>query len=99
MTKTLIAEEQYKILAGIAKTTGCRARPDYSGRGMYGATCFGVTGTPRGLTAWVVEACAALPELKEAFISGTSRDSMGLDEIHYWRGIQVEGHARDSKWV
>ena len=53
-------------------------RDDYSGRGMYGATCYGiVTDDPEGL----IERAAELG------LKGACTDNMGLDTIVYWRNI------------
>lgn len=50
-----------------------RIYPDYSGRGMFGATCVGVTGARSSVLLW---------HQKEQ-----SCDSMGLGQIIYFRGI------------
>ena len=53
-------------------------RDNYSGRCMYGATCFGiVTDDPEGL----IEAAI------EAGLKGARTDSMGFDTIVYWPSI------------
>lgn len=54
-------------------------REDYSGRGMFGATCLGVvTRTPRQL----VKAAATLG------LHGHRTDSMGISTIVYWPQAQ-----------
>lgn len=76
-------------------------RTDYSGRGMYGRTCIGFTGeNPTvfvtalvsaalvreqgdGVTVW--DTVEALGDLGRA-----GSDSMGLDRITYWPGLQLD---------
>lgn len=54
-------------------------RENYSGRGMYGSTCYGiVTDDPDGLVERAVE----------LGLKGACTDSMGLSTIVYWKNIR-----------
>lgn len=92
-------------------------RPDYSGRGMYGATCLAYEPDEESgssIAQAQFEIAAMLADIdseddpdsvieairdKLAEIGTPSQDSMGLGAIYYWRGIQVEGHVRESKYA
>jgi hypothetical protein len=66
---------------------------DYSGRAMYGASCFGLVCDAGGFAAF----CAAFakgnftdddPDVD--WLSKVRTDSMGLSTIWYWPGVTVE---------
>lgn len=68
----------------------------YSGRGMYGSTCAAVTLPSASLMAFVVELTLLLAEDGQ---EGEARrlaavmrtDSMGLDIVAYWPGVDLAG--------
>lgn len=97
MAKATITEAQYERFAALAKSYDCSARPDYSGRGMYGAECLGVSGSNSDLHALMFEV-AQSSELADMLKAAPSADSMGLGTIHYWRHIQVDGHESDGRF-
>lgn len=77
---------------------------DYSGRGMYGKKCVGVTcGSAMKLAAAVMEECAGLvgdedfdmSEIADDF-RRASTDSMGRDMIVYFPGVEWEGEDEDD---
>lgn len=71
---------------------------DYSGRGMYGRQCVGISGTEqecqRAIAACISEAHYSgdedLPEFADlvAELLNSSRDSLGLGIIVYWPNIE-----------
>jgi hypothetical protein len=72
----------------------------YSGRGMYGATCFGVTVEPSnlryvyaalGYTMGSAEAADDDMETAEALLRTAAWDSMGRDFIVYFPGWSLAG--------
>ena len=70
-------------------------RLHYSGRGMYGETCLGISGDTDDLTEVIantqVMAGTMIPE-----IANFSTDSMGMGAIYYWRGIKTpEGFVNE----
>ena len=84
----------------IAQIDGIEIYDAYSGRGMYGRTCFGiVTDDPISaviqLTRTLMETCDIDPDdtvdLLDALSEGACQDSMGLQAIVYWSHISVEG--------
>lgn len=81
--------------AGLDSTEALRT--DYSGRGMYGDACVGITGNIGDLVSFVATAVreAELDETNDDLrefvrhIEDVSTDSMGYDLIFYWRNIQI----------
>lgn len=74
---------------------------DYSGRGMYGATCIGITHNGDLNLARVALALERAGEsaLAEVIAEATpSQDSMGLGTITYFRGLNAEGHEREPQY-
>jgi hypothetical protein len=84
---------------------GITARWGYSGRGMMGATCFGIVTGVGGLTAFVAALEVVLTEADERrgtdptdgeaiswwdLLPLMTRDDMGLQEIYYFPGLTVE---------
>lgn len=61
----------------------------YSGRGMYGAYCLGVTFGPYQKHR-VSEVAELLSELLDEDLSEPSLDSMGLGIVAYWRGVKFD---------
>ena len=57
----------------------------YSGRGMFGATCVGVSGPVWRLTNW----WAALPAVVQAELGEPRSDNMGMDLIWYWPWVSA----------
>lgn len=54
--------------------------PYYSGRGMFGATCFSITGK----TSDLVRFLRALDDEDADELVDPTTDSMGLDIVFYW---------------
>ena len=68
-------------------------RTDYSGRGMYGESCFGITFDGGGnVFGFALRLGKEHPELAEKFAkAGLPRqDSMGLGTIFYWERLSCE---------
>lgn len=74
------AEIVQKIVE-VASDTGSDLRSDYSGRGMFGALCYGIDGQDEVEILMAVGA-AGLPRPKI--------DSMGMGVIVYWPQIEGE---------
>jgi hypothetical protein len=96
MLQQRIAREH---LAVIEQIDGITLYPAYSGRCMYGRTCFGlVTDEPITavirMTRMLMETCDVDPDetldLLDALAEGACQDSMGLQSILYWPHISVE---------
>lgn len=69
--------KQQKIIEA-SEVEGRRLRTDYSGRGMFGSTCYGITcNDPQDVIA-------------EVGIKGARTDSMGRSTIVYWPSVKDE---------
>jgi len=91
------------LIQELLKEAGYDSR-SYSGRGMYGKTCLGVSSCHsesqilKELISILVgdksldkeQLSARLIQLTESF-GGPATDSMGLDTIYYWPGIGYDG--------
>ena len=79
--KELVEEEGYNLRS-------------YSGRGMYGATCVGVT---VGSTAnFLMKVAARLGEEGLEALGEACTDNMGLDYIVYWPDTPWDGAYSDG---
>lgn len=68
------------LLVDTAEDIGVEYSTDYSGRGMYGATCFAITGN----TGDLVKFLRALPDEVGDELVDPSTDNMGLDIVFSW---------------
>lgn len=71
--------EQFEALQDIAQQNDGRLR-SYSGRGMYGERCLGIT---------TKQPNSVIEDAGAAGIKGARQDSMGLSTIVYWPNIGV----------
>lgn len=88
-TTITLTPTQIDTLKDVAWQAGVEIYPDYSGRNMYGATCFGIVGTIDSYTDFVLRLVSEDHDLAEAFVKSNSlaQDDMGLSTIYYWTGI------------
>jgi hypothetical protein len=75
--------------------------PHYSGRGMFGKQCIGVTAdspaTPAAFLYFLAEELGHdYLELLQGLGFG-ARDSMGLSTIYYWSHVMVEDDEEEEK--
>ncbi len=84
-----LTDNQRGLLQDAADDSLMTLHPSYSGRGMYGKTCLGVSGTFSGLIAFVMYVSADDPDLAGELTS-VSWDDLGLDKIYYWTAIEGE---------
>lgn len=75
-----------ELLEEIAQEVEGSVRADYSGRGMFGDSCVGITTAPHNLLKLgaVISRLVEDEELRDELISNSSTDSMGYDTIVYW---------------
>jgi hypothetical protein len=105
MTNTLVPAEAIDYAVGCVQSS-VSLRRSYSGRGMYGSTCFGVVfEEPRGafeFFAGLAQYAAEQQEFPEpdcdselAFdlARSASQDSMGYSTIVYFPRFEVEGRS------
>ena len=73
----------------------------YSGRGMYGTACFGVTfRTVSDFAGFMVRLAADEPALADGLADRVQQDSLGLDTIYYFPGFVLDGdssYAEDAR--
>ncbi len=74
-------EEQIEALNEVADMIGGEIRDDYSGRGMYGARCYGIE---------CDEPIRCVEQAAMQGIAGANYDQMGLQYIVYWPRIRNE---------
>ncbi|MBF6332459.1 hypothetical protein [Nocardia transvalensis] len=103
MSRITIAEDQIDAAVDVVLdvASDCRIRPylNYSGRGMFGATCVGVVVERSGHAGLFVMALAealadandtsAFEEAAELF-ANQREDAMGLDTIVYWPNLTTD---------
>lgn len=74
-------KNQIKKVEEVAREVDGRVRTDYSGRGMFGKTCYGIV-------------CANINECLEVAgkhgLRNARTDNMGKNYIVYWPGITSE---------
>jgi len=71
-------QEQKDAIESVCSEIGGDLRTGYSGRGMYGATCWGIV---------CEDSRECIEEAALAGVRGAQVDSMGLKSIVYWRHI------------
>lgn len=95
--KVQLSSKQFREVELIVNDVGCEVRANYSGRGMYGATCLALT-SERGLGDLVmfVQALAretdvseTLDELSDA-LDRVREDQLGRGVVYYWPDVSVE---------
>lgn len=78
--------EPIDTLVEAAENAGVEYRTDYSGRGMYGAECFGIEGKTSDLVRFLRE----LDDDMADELMDPTTDSMGLDIIFYWPFLRTK---------
>ena len=68
-------------------------RTDYSGRAMYGETCFGIVVNSPGKLAEFAMAIGEYLDAKTArhLARRAREDAMGMSIIYYWPGVTLSG--------
>ena len=92
MTIMLTEQQVRDIASALSYATGGEGQVyfGYSGRGMYGATCFGVElDRSSDLFALGVELASINPELAQA-LGDMRTDDLGLGIIAYWPSHDAE---------
>ena len=95
-------EHQARALQDACDDEDLRFRRDYSGRGMYGKECIGITADDLGSVLRVMETLhdaysyedEAVGAMYRALVDNSPRsDNMGLSTIFYWPSISVDEDA------
>lgn len=94
MLKTTIDAE---LVVEAAERSDCHVRGSYSGRGMYGDTCFGIV-HPGGaeLAKFFMALAERDADLAWELADRMSADSMGYDTITYFRGYGLDGEVDED---
>lgn len=91
MTTLTLEQSQYVFdaadMAGI--DTDEDLMRDYSGRFMFGDTCFGVIGDQQSYGQFMIELAAGDPELAKELANAVKTDSMALSTIYYFPGYRM----------
>ena len=100
-TKNANATEAVKRLAAWLEEndTGTEAYLKYSGRFMFGATCFGIVGQMADIQTTLMDFVADHPEHARAMrelVKGQRSDSMGRDIIIYFPDVDIERDAGEA---
>ena len=77
----MMREEKIALLEEVAARVEGRVDATYSGRGMFGATCYGIR---------CDDATDCIEEAAAAGIKGARADNMGRGFIVYWPSIEGE---------
>lgn len=83
MTKKIISEPLAEVIAEYAEDVHLT----YSGRGMYGETCYGFSGDVARIIGDLLQDIADMPDLIRQFgemLSVSRRDNMGLGTVLYF---------------
>ena len=86
--KTTVTRDQIEDVTEAAGLFEHTVRFDYSGRGMYGDTCFGIVGSISDLVNFVALAAVEIPG-SEDWLHNVLMDSTGLSQIYYWPNVEV----------
>lgn len=68
----------------------------YSGRGMYGRTCFGIVGGMSDFAKFICQLTQIDPDLAWDLSQNVSRDSMAFDTIFYFPSYQLDEETEDG---
>ncbi len=87
-------DEAMKLLATWLEDSDCGVRPyyGYSGRGMCGATCFGLVGSFTDIQVVLMDFVVDNPEVRDAvrqLVQTQGRDEMGREMIMYFPDVDI----------
>ena len=68
---------------------GFDVRTDYSGRWMFGKTCFAIVGDATTLVKFIRYACEVLADQEREWLNDMRSDDMGRSTIYYWPDVSV----------
>ena len=96
MAKKVINEALVAVIAEYAEDVHLT----YSGRGMYGETCYGFSGDVARIIGDVLQDIADMPALIRQFgemLSVSRRDNMGLGTVLYFPGWNIAQDCEIAK--
>ena len=87
-SKYTLQADDLETIEQVARAHDLEVQTNYSGRGMYGRECFGLSGTRQQLWQAAMELAAiTVEDLLDSLAVAPSTDSLGHDEIWYWPNI------------
>ena len=91
--KIILTKEQYSDLEYAAENYEMNVTQDYSGRGMYGNICFGVSGDYIDMYGVFKFLRDTLDDenLADDIMESRREDSLGFGSIIYFESVEVEG--------
>lgn len=97
-----IREEFVKALSDAAYQSDDIRADSYSGRGMYGSSCFALKGDLRDIMSIVFDVIAEEEDQDMRFefaalAENFQVDSLGLSSVVYWRGLEYKGEEEDEE--
>lgn len=100
-----LEQDQWDAISQVMENEYGRPTASYSGRGMMGERCIGVTFDGEGGGIWSLATALAEVDIDLAQGMGEPRqDSMGLGTIYYWprvtapEGAYDEDYDDDEEW-
>lgn len=69
----------------------------YSGRGMYGRKCFGVTGDMEDYSKFLVQLTQTEPDIAWDLAQSVRTDNLGFESIFYFPGYQLTNDNEEDE--
>lgn len=69
----------------------------YSGRAIYGAKCFGITGSMEDYSKFLVQLTQLDTDIAWDLAQNVRTDSMGYDSIFYFPGYQLDNGGEEDE--
>ena len=98
-----ISTEAFEALKDAAESHDGSVLSDYSGRGMFGATCLAITcSSLNDLIRTILKAqelAGGPTDITDYILNGGNmrQDSLGRDMVYYFPGLSVEGLDREEE--
>lgn len=93
-TTKIDAQELSEVLYNV--DGDLKVYPSYSGRGMFGDTCFGLVGSRNDVIRFFIQLSKKDEELADDLLDRMATDNMGYDTIFYFPRFQLEGDVYES---
>lgn len=106
MGQKVLSEESFAEIVDVAVVDVDDVTTDYSGRGMYGMQCLGLTVSLAGLAHFLVQVTTLYdekvaddnePEWEPDWFTQPESDQLGLGMIFYFPTVTVEKSSADKK--
>ena len=99
-SKYTLQADDLETIEQVAYAHDLVVQTNYSGRGMHGHVCFGLSGTRQQLWQAVIELAAiTVEDLLDSLTVAPSNDRLGHNEIWYWRNIVCDTGSTPEREV